>query len=212
MLALLTEAAAGRPLVAPGELALLPRSAPPYAVLGFPGRHVIAAPIEEEIVHARLKQGDLSQPMSAGFLLFLAGWLGAEPGTLDVLLAARGAPSAPSAVELWPREDLVEHPRVQRAARYRFDLAVYATNAGDDPEGIVAIGRGLAGRHELAFEVAPRARGQGLGRRLAAAARGLVPGGAPLFAQVAPANSSSLRAVLAAGFRPIGSEVLFTPA
>lgn len=47
--------------------------------------------------------------------------------------------------------------------------------------------------------------------RLAAAALGLVPAGAPLFAQVAPGNSSSLRAVLAAGYQPIGSEVLFTP-
>jgi RimJ/RimL family protein N-acetyltransferase len=30
-----------------------------------------------------------------------------------------------------------------------------------------------------------------------------------VFAQVAPGNAASLRAFLAAGFRPIGSEVLF---
>ena len=45
--------------------------------------------------------------------------------------------------------------------------------------------------------------------RLAIAARGCVPEGEPLFAQVAPGNAASVRSVLAAGFRPIGSEVLF---
>lgn len=41
------------------------------------------------------------------------------------------------------------------------------------------------------------------------AARALVPEGEIAFAQVAPGNASSLRAFLAAGFSPIGSEVLF---
>jgi hypothetical protein len=35
--------------------------------------------------------------------------------------------------------------------------------------------------------------------------------GAPLWAQVAPANTASLRAFLAAGYRPVGAEVLFGP-
>ena len=36
------------------------------------------------------------------------------------------------------------------------------------------------------------------------------PGSSPtLFAQVAPGNAASLRAVAAAGFRPLGAEVLF---
>jgi hypothetical protein len=42
-----------------------------------------------------------------------------------------------------------------------------------------------------------------------AAARALIPPGEPVFGQVAPGNARSLRAVLAAGFKPIGSEVLF---
>jgi RimJ/RimL family protein N-acetyltransferase len=37
----------------------------------------------------------------------------------------------------------------------------------------------------------------------------LIPKGDVVFAQVAPGNAASLRAFLAAGFRPIGSEVLF---
>ena len=50
---------------------------------------------------------------------------------------------------------------------------------------------------------------RGLGRLLVAAARHLTPPGEPLFAQVAPGNAASLRVVEAAGFRPVGAEVLF---
>ncbi|NGN62857.1 GNAT family N-acetyltransferase, partial [Streptomyces sp. A7024] len=53
-------------------------------------------------------------------------------------------------------------------------------------------------------------QGAGLGRRLAAAARRLVPDGAPLWAQIAPGNAASVRAFLAAGFRPVGAEALLT--
>jgi hypothetical protein len=42
-----------------------------------------------------------------------------------------------------------------------------------------------------------------------AAARNLTPPGEPLFAQVAAGNAASLRALGAAGFRPLGAEVLF---
>jgi RimJ/RimL family protein N-acetyltransferase len=61
------------------------------------------------------------------------------------------------------------------------------------------------------MEVDPAARGRGLGTALAAAAPALVPDGAPLWAQVATANTASLRAFLAAGYRPVGAEVLFGP-
>lgn len=49
-------------------------------------------------------------------------------------------------------------------------------------------------------------RGAGLGRALAAAARHLVPGGSPLWAQIAPANAASVRAFLAAGYKLVGAE------
>jgi len=112
----------------------------------------------------------------------------------------------PGGLTLRSRPDLAGHPRVARAARYRAGIRVLA----DDRERcVLLVGRGLAGRWELAFEVEPSRRNQGLGRGLAAAARGLVPAGEPLFAQVAPGNAASLRAVLAGGFRPVGSEVLF---
>ena len=186
-----------------------PSGGPP-TVVGLPGHHVIAAAVDEDVVRARLRPGDLGQPMSAGFLLFLAGWIGAEPGTLDVVLAAAGDP--PAAVELCRRHDLDDHARVERAAHHRHDLAVYADREQGEPDGVVVVGRGLAGRWELAFEVATHAQGRGLGRRLAVAARAVAPPGEALFAQVAPGNARSLRALLAAGFRPIGSEVLFPAA
>ncbi len=44
--------------------------------------------------------------------------------------------------------------------------------------------------------------------KAAAAALGLLPAGTPVFAQVAPGNSVSLRATLAAGYAPVGGEVL----
>ncbi|MBX6357860.1 MAG: GNAT family N-acetyltransferase, partial [Micromonosporaceae bacterium] len=57
-------------------------------------------------------------------------------------------------------------------------------------------------------EVDEQARGAGLGRRLAAAARHLVPDGRPAWAQIAPGNAASVRAFLAAGYRPVGAEAL----
>ncbi len=79
----------------------------------------------------------------------------------------------------------------------------------DDHAGIVIVGRGLCGRWEVGYEVAEDHRGRGLGRRLVAAARGLVPAGEPLWAQVAPGNAASMRSTLAAGFVPVAAEVLF---
>jgi hypothetical protein len=180
-----------------------------HAVVAFSAHNVIAADIEEEIARSRLRDGDLGAPMSAAFLLFLAGWVGAEPGTLDVVLAKTdGAGATP---EVWARNDLDDHPRVGRARRYRPGTTVYADREEGEPDGVLIVGPGVAGRWEMAFEVAPAARGCGLGRRLAAAAAALVPEGEPVFAQVAPGNPSSLRACLAAGYTAIGSEVLFVP-
>jgi RimJ/RimL family protein N-acetyltransferase len=176
-------------------------------VIGFTAHHVIAAEIDETTIRQRLDPADLSQPLSAVFLLFLAGWLGAEPGTLDMLFVA---PAANEQLDLWRRDDLHDHPRVRRAGRYRPELAVYADCARGEPDGVLVIGRGIAGRWEMAYEVAPHARGRGLGRRLAASAARFVDA-EPLFAQVAPGNVASVRACLAAGYRPIGAEVLFSP-
>jgi GNAT superfamily N-acetyltransferase len=98
----------------------------------------------------------------------------------------------------------VDSERLRRAERYRTDVRAWAVQGA-----ILVVGRGLAGRWEVSLEVEPAYRDRGLGRALVAAAPGLVPAGAPLWAQVSPANVASLRAFLAAGYRPVAAEVLF---
>ncbi|MEY2422709.1 MAG: hypothetical protein QOI95_2776 [Acidimicrobiaceae bacterium] len=189
-------------------------------MIGFTAHHVIAAEIDEFTIRQRLDPADLSQPMSAGFLLFLAGWLGADPGPIDVLMVAPPSPivAPPTThvmrdgdLQLWQRDDLFDHPRVLRASRYRPELTVYGDRHDGEPDGVLILGRGLAGRLEMAYEVAQRARGKGLGRKIAAAAPKLLQHYEPLFAQVSPGNVASVRACLAAGYTPIGAEVLFSP-
>jgi GNAT superfamily N-acetyltransferase len=97
------------------------------------------------------------------------------------------------------------HPRVRRALGVRRDVRVFEDPAA---RGLVVLGRGLAGRLELAVEVEPIHRGHGLGRALTAGALAAAAPGEPVFAQVAPANAASLRALLGAGFVPVGAEVL----
>ena len=92
-----------------------------------------------------------------------------------------------------------QHPRVVRALRYRDEVRVWQANGA-----VLLIGRGLAGRFEVAIEVDEQCRGQGLGARLAVAARRLVPAGEPLWAQIAPGNAASVRAFLPGRLPPRG--------
>jgi GNAT superfamily N-acetyltransferase len=114
--------------------------------------------------------------------------------------------AAPPPLELLPVTDPASHPRVARALHDRTGVRAWTDRRR---AGMLLLGRGLAGRLELAFEVEPASRNRGLGRMLVAAARHLAPAGEPLFAQVAAGNAASLRAVVAGGFRPLGAEVLF---
>jgi GNAT superfamily N-acetyltransferase len=155
--------------------------------------------VKEAVAH-----DPIAAPLGARFLAALADLVGAEPGSLDAVLVA---PRTGRPLDLVPVEDL-DHPRVQRALHHRRDVRVWTT---PDGAGLVTVGRGVAGRWEASDEVDPAARGRGLGTALAAAAPALVPGGAWLWAQVAPANTASLRAFLAAGYRPVCAEVLFGP-
>jgi GNAT superfamily N-acetyltransferase len=172
------------------------------AVLGFTAHHVVAADVDAGWVRSVLPPGSLTAPMSARFLAAIADRVGAEPGALDAVLLA---PAAGGPVVGLRPVGGVEHPRLSRAERYRTGVRAYAVDGG-----LLVLGRGLAGRWEVSLEVDPAYRDRGLGRRLLAAAPGLVPPGEPLWAQVATANVASLRAFLAAGFRPAGAEVLFT--
>ncbi|GIE87798.1 GNAT family N-acetyltransferase [Actinoplanes regularis] len=153
----------------------------------------------------KLAGADFAAPTGPRFLTALEDRLGLHAGAFDVSLLAARLPRDPS-VRLTPL-DASEHPRALRAHRYRTDVRLWTSE-----HGLLVIGRGLGGRWEVAFEVEPGARGRGHGRRLAMAARHLVPEDRPLWAQCAPGNAASLRVLLAAGYQPVGSEVLLMPA
>ena len=188
-----------------GVIEVVPSPGPPCdAIVGFTGHFVLAADIDAAEVAARMPPGDFSVPFSPASLQWLASRLGLEPATHDALLVATADGSGPPSW-LQPAMDLA-HPRVDRASRFRAIESVWTV---DDDAGLLIVGRGLCGRWEVGYEVAAHRRGAGLGRRLVAAARGLVPAGEPLWSQVAPGNAASLRSTLAAGFVPVGAEVLF---
>jgi GNAT superfamily N-acetyltransferase len=206
--AILEEAARGRFPGPDGGVTFLPP--PPggsQAVCGFTAHHVIAADVSREEALERLDGSDLGGALNPGFLSWLGRRLGAAPGSLDVVLAAAGVAGEPD--DALQRVSGIEHDRLRRAERSRDDLTVYADA---DRQAILILGRGLAGRLEVSLEIDASARGHGLGRRMLLAARALVPDGEVVFAQVAPGNAASLRAFQAAGFTPIGSEVLFLTA
>lgn len=200
MIGLLREAALGRFPPADAEVELVPRPpGPASGVIGFTGHHVVAADVDETWLRERLPPGDLSAPMVPAFLAELGERLGAVCRNIDAVLAAPPLPGAPALAET----DAREHPRVRRALDHRDDVRVFT---GDGVT--VTLGRGFAERLEVAFEVDPAARGAGAGRAALLEARRLA-GDEPLFAQTSPGNAASLRALLAAGFAPIGSEALF---
>lgn len=204
---LLRDAADGRFPPPAGSLVVLgPPPGPVQAVVAFTAHTVIAADVRPEEVAGRIPTEDIGAPMSATFLTWLGERLGARPGMLDVVLVHSGDHGVESNLDLIPRHDLLDHPRVRRAHRLRDEVTVYS-DAGR--RGVVILGRGLARRLEISVEIDPAHRGRGLGRAMVAAGRALAPPAEPVFAQIAPGNAASLRAFLALGFRPIGSEVLF---
>jgi len=74
---------------------------------------------------------------------------------------------------------------------------------------VVTVSRGIAGLTELSFEIEPARRGQRGGAGLAADALSVLPEGQVALAAVAPGNAASVRALLSAGFVPLGSFQLF---
>lgn len=198
LLAVLHEAADGRFPPVDGAVVFVPPLRPGLeAVLSLTGRAYVATALLPADVDMRLD--GFGAALAPDFLLRLAGITG-DIGVIDATLVGRGT----GRVEQAPpsRRDAEEHPRVQLARSLREDVRVHG-----DERGVVTVARGLAGRTELSVETR---EGQvpGTGRSLIRDALGLVPAGEPVFAAVSPGNARSLRAFLAVGFVPIGSEVL----
>lgn len=199
---LLTNVASGRFPPPDGGVTILPQpSERDCGVFGFTGHAVIFTDADPDWVIGQLPPGNLSAPLSPAFLHRLAVATNRQAGSIDLLSCARSL-DGPPPIELVPEPEST-HARVLRAVSYRDEVQAWRADGG-----IVLLGRGVAGRLETAVEVDPRRRGEGLGRRLAIAARHLIPDGTVLWAQVAPANAASVRVFLAAGFTPVGAEVL----
>jgi GNAT superfamily N-acetyltransferase len=216
---LLADVETGRFPPADGGVTVMPQPNDRDAgVIGFTAHAVIFIDAAPDWVIAQLPPGDLSGPLSPDFLRALGDRSGRKAHTIDQLFLADALPGEP-AVELTPEPRRADpHPRIERALGYRDDVRAWRADGG-----VMMLGRGVAGRWEVAIEVDPGRRGAGLGRALATAARHLVPGDrvpgdrvsggrvsgdGRLWAQVSPGNVASVRAFLAAGFRPVGAEAL----
>ena len=138
---------------------------------------------------------------------------GAHIGCHDAVLVARGIgtpgslPGGAIIEGLLPcRTDLDDHPRVGYAKLRRRHVQVYG-----DGRGLVTLGRGIADRWEISVEVDPTNRAVGNARALINEALSHIPSDHWCFAQVSPGNAASLRAFLAAGWTPIGAEIIIMP-
>ncbi|GAA2570320.1 GNAT family N-acetyltransferase [Winogradskya consettensis] len=173
-------------------------------MVSFPGHIIVSAGVDRFWLDSWMGDDDLSAPMSPAFLSALEERLRLHSDSLDALLLGAPLPGDPPG-ELTLFEDAT-HRRVVRALHRRSEVLVWAYG-----KSVLTIGRGLTGRWEAGVEVAEEDRNRGIGRFLALAARHLVPEDRPVWAQVSPGNASSLRAFLAAGYLPVGAEVLLTP-
>ncbi|HEY7147371.1 MAG TPA: GNAT family N-acetyltransferase [Streptosporangiaceae bacterium] len=204
---LLDAVAAGRFPDPDGTVAVWPPlSVRDCGVFAFTAHSVICTDADPAWVRGQLPARDLGAPMLPPFLAALAARTGRRVNAIDLSCVA-GPLDGPPPVRLTRLPAGDAHPRVARALRYRDDVMAWQA-----PGGVVLLGRGVAGRWEAAVEVDPGHRDGGLGRELARAARHLVPGGTPVWAQISPGNAASVRAFLAAGFRPAGAEALLVPA
>jgi hypothetical protein len=177
------------------------------AVVAFTGHAVLAVQAEtpdQTLVGLGADGfGGAHDPRLVAELAGPQGWI----DSLDVLLARRGAGPAGSGAGLVPRPDLATHPRAQFAATNRDDPKVFGL---EDPHRstVVVVARGVAGLREISFELDPDHRG-GAGTALIRDALRLISEDELVVAAAAPGNAASLRALLAAGFAPLGSLQLF---
>ncbi|MGK4585026.1 GNAT family N-acetyltransferase [Kitasatospora sp. HPMI-4] len=202
---ILAKAAGGMFPPADGSVTVVPQpNEREEGVIAFSAHAVVFTQEDPEWVRKAIAiapADPLAAPMSPFFLSEFAERTGRAMNTIDLLTVADRLPGEPP-IPVQPIEDR-EHPRIARALLFRDDVRAWSV-----PGGVLVLGRGVAGRWEVAVEVDPQARGRGLGRALAVAARHLLPEGEHLWSQQTPGNVTSVRAFQAAGYRPVGSEAL----
>ena len=206
---MITDAAAGRFPEPDGGWQRVPPWRPGLeAIFSFTAHAVFA--VAPDVSDQRLAAlgadgfGGAHDPRLIAALAGPEGWI----DSLDMLMAARGTGRPGVPPRLVDRRDLATHPRARLAARLRDEPRVLGY---PDPRrsALATVSRGIAGLTELSFELEPGWRGQGGGAGLAAGALSVLPAGQLAIAAVAPGNAASVRALLSAGFAPLGSFQLF---
>lgn len=207
--ALITAAAAGRFPEPDGRWRRVPPWLPGLeAVLSFTGHAVFA--VAPDIPDQRLASlgadgfGGAHDPRLITALAGAGGWI----DCLDMLMAGHGTGRDGAPPRLIGRPDLAAHPRARFATRVR-DRPRLLGYPDPGRSAVAIVSRGIAGLTELSFELEPGERGRGGGSRLAADALTMIPAGQLAVAAVAPGNAASVRALLSAGFTPLGSVQLF---
>jgi GNAT superfamily N-acetyltransferase len=206
---LITAAADGRFPEADGGWQRVPLWRPGLeAIIAFTAHAVLA--VAPDIPDQRLISlgvdgfGGAHDPRLITALAGPDGWI----DSLDMLMAGRGTGRTGEPPRLVARPDLATHPRAAFAARIRD--RVRPMGYADRRRGALAlISCGIAGLTELSFELEPQRRGRGGGSELVRDALTAIPAGQLVMAAVAPGNAASVRALLAAGFVPLGSLQLF---
>jgi len=206
---LITAAADGRFPEADGGWRRVPLWRPGLeAIIAFTGHAVLA--VAPDIPDQRLISlgvdgfGGAHDPRLITVLAGPDGWI----DSLDMLMAGRGTGHASEPPRLVGRPDLATHPRAAFAATIR-DQVRPMGYPDRSRSALALISRGIAGLTELSFELEPQRRGQGGGAELVRGALTAIPAGQLVVAAVAPGNAASVRALLAAGFVPLGSSQLF---
>jgi len=185
------------------------RRVPPWrpgleAILAFTGHAVFA--LRPDIPDRLLVSlgadgfGGAHDPRLITALAGADGWI----DSLDMLMATRGTGRPGVAPRLIDRPDLATHPRARLAAGIRDHPRLMGY---PDPHrsALAVVSRGIAGLTEVSFELEPSRRGAGGGAELARDALSAIPAGQLAVAAVAPGNAASVRALLSAGFVPLGS-------
>ena len=189
------------------------RRVPPWrpgleAILAFTGHAVFA--LRPDIPDRLLVSlgadgfGGAHDPRLITTLAGADGWI----DSLDMLMATPGTGRAGIAPRLIDRPDLATHPRARFAAGIRDHPRLMGY---PDPHrsALAVVSRGIAGLTEVSFELEPSHRGAGGGAELVRDALSAIPAGQLAVAAVAPGNAASVRALLSAGFVPLGSLQLF---
>jgi hypothetical protein len=174
-----------------------------HAALCFTGHAVVATDRTHEQVAALGVDGygGAHHPDALRALAGPGGWI----GVLDSVLVAYG--TGVGGTPLQRTAALDDHPRVAYAREIRVAVEVLA-----DERGLVTLGKGLGARTELGLELTDAPTGQQAGRALLRDVLAEIPADEAVWASCSPGNARSLRALLAVGFTPVGSEVLLQPA